>query len=79
MKSLIENALKFGDETPIDFNEFGIAKILVVGAGGAGGNTVTRLHEIGINGAETFVVNTDKQALDMSKATACSKCPPISG
>ena len=68
MKSIIENALKYGNDRQVDFKEFGVAKILVIGAGGAGGNTVTRLHEIGINGAETMAINTDKQALDMAKA-----------
>ncbi len=68
MKSIIENAMKYGSERQIDIKDFGVAKILVVGVGGAGGNTITRLHEIGINGAETIVVNTDKQALDMAKA-----------
>jgi len=68
MKSIIENAMKYGSERQVDIKDFGVAKILVVGVGGAGGNTVTRLHEIGINGAETIVINTDKQALDLAKA-----------
>ncbi len=68
MKSIIENALKYAGEKQVDFKEFGVAKILVIGVGGAGGNTVTRLHEIGVNGAETIAINTDKQALDMAKA-----------
>ena len=68
MKSLIDNALKYGEEKKIDVDEFGVAKILVVGVGGAGGNTIYRLHKIGIKGAETIAVNTDKQALDMIEA-----------
>jgi cell division protein FtsZ len=68
MKSIIENALKYGGEKQFDFKEFGVAKILVIGVGGAGGNTVTRLQEIGVNGAETIAINTDKQALDLAKA-----------
>ncbi|MGL4669044.1 MAG: cell division protein FtsZ [Methanobacteriaceae archaeon] len=39
------------------------AKIFVVGAGGAGNNTVSRLNEIGIDGTETISVNTDVQDL----------------
>lgn len=39
------------------------AKILVVGAGGAGNNTVNRLNQIGIEGAETVAINTDAQDL----------------
>lgn len=39
------------------------ARILVVGAGGAGNNTMSRLMETGIEGAETIAVNTDAQDL----------------
>ncbi len=38
-------------------------KIKVVGAGGAGNNTITRLMQVGISGAETIAVNTDAQDL----------------
>ncbi len=48
--------------------EFGNARILVVGTGGAGNNTVNRLHNIGILGAETIAVNTDKQHLDIVRS-----------
>jgi len=44
------------------------AKIIVVGAGGAGNNTISRLNEIGIEGAETITVNTDAQDLFYSQA-----------
>ena len=37
--------------------------IRVVGVGGAGCNTVTRLSEMGIEGAETITMNTDAQDL----------------
>lgn len=39
------------------------AKIKVVGAGGAGNNTINRITEVGIKGAETIAVNTDAQDL----------------
>lgn len=39
------------------------AKIRVMGVGGSGSNTLQRMNEIGIVGAETFAVNTDAQAL----------------
>ncbi len=39
------------------------AAIKVVGAGGGGNNTVNRMTEIGIIGAETIAVNTDAQDL----------------
>ncbi len=43
-------------------------KILVVGAGGAGNNTINRLVKEGITGAQTIALNTDKQHLDMIDA-----------
>lgn len=39
------------------------ARILVLGSGGAGGNTMTRLMDIGIEGAKTVAINTDAQDL----------------
>jgi cell division protein FtsZ len=44
------------------------AKIFVIGTGGAGNNTVSRLTEIGIEGAGTISVNTDAQDLFYSNA-----------
>lgn len=38
-------------------------QIKVVGCGGAGNNTITRLMQVGIVGAETIAVNTDAQDL----------------
>ena len=42
--------------------------IYVIGAGGAGNNTITRLNEMGIEGAETISVNTDAQDLFYSQS-----------
>jgi cell division protein FtsZ len=39
------------------------ASIKVVGCGGAGNNTINRMTEVGIIGAETIAVNTDAQDL----------------
>ncbi len=44
------------------------AKIKVIGVGGAGGNAVNRMIEAGLQGVEFIAVNTDAQALLMSKA-----------
>ena len=44
------------------------AKIVVVGAGGGGNNAVNRMIEAGIKSARFIAVNTDLQALSMSKA-----------
>ncbi len=43
-------------------------KIKIVGAGGAGNNTISRLMEVGIYGAETIAVNTDAQDLVFTDA-----------
>jgi len=70
MKSLIADAIEYAkdDARQADVGEFGIAKIVVVGCGGAGGNTINRLNRIGIKGAETIAINTDKQDLDLIDA-----------
>jgi len=39
------------------------ARIKVIGAGGAGNNTINRISEVGITGAETIAINTDAQDL----------------
>ena len=39
------------------------AKIKVVGAGGAGNNTINRISEVGVKGAHTIAINTDAQDL----------------
>ena len=46
----------------------GLAKIKVIGAGGGGNNAVNRMVEAGLQGVEFIAVNTDKQALQTSKA-----------
>ncbi|MCI8709312.1 MAG: cell division protein FtsZ [Dorea sp.] len=44
------------------------AKIIVVGVGGGGNNAVNRMIDEQIAGVEFIAVNTDKQALQLSKA-----------
>jgi cell division protein FtsZ len=46
----------------------GACHIAVIGVGGAGNNTVTRLIEMGITGAECVAVNTDALHLSASRA-----------
>ena len=46
----------------------GTCHIAVIGVGGAGNNTVTRLIEMGITGAECVAVNTDALHLSVSRA-----------
>jgi len=67
VEGLINDALKYGNEK-VALDDIGVAKIMVVGVGGAGGNTIHRLSKIGIKGATTIAINTDKQALDMIEA-----------
>ena len=45
-----------------------LAKVKVFGLGGGGGNTISRMKEIGIKGAEMIAVNTDAQDLLYSNA-----------
>lgn len=44
------------------------ARIKVIGVGGAGGNTVSRMREVGIKGGEIIAINTDAQDLLYSNA-----------
>jgi len=46
------------------------AKIKVIGSGGGGNNTINRLTEVGITGAETIAMNTDAQDLLYTNADA---------
>jgi cell division protein FtsZ len=45
-----------------------LARLKVVGVGGAGGNAVNRMIDAGLQGVEFLAVNTDVQVLDLSKA-----------
>ena len=46
----------------------GTATIKVIGVGGGGGNAINRMIESGLRGVEFIAVNTDRQALESSKA-----------
>ena len=59
--------LEYNDEELIRGNE-GSAVIKVIGVGGGGNNAVNRMIDAGIKGVEFIAVNTDKQALQISKA-----------
>lgn len=45
-----------------------VARIKVIGVGGGGNNAVNRMIEGGVQGVEFIAVNTDAQALNLSKA-----------
>ena len=51
-----------------DFVQAGVANIKVVGVGGGGTNAVNRMITDGLEGVEFIAINTDKQALEESKA-----------
>lgn len=51
-----------------DMNLDQLAKIKVIGVGGGGGNAVNRMIDDGLQGVEFIAVNTDAQALNMSRA-----------
>ncbi len=44
-----------------------LANIKVVGCGGAGNNAINRMIDAGVDGVEFIVVNTDRQALTISR------------
>jgi cell division protein FtsZ len=63
MQSFVEEAIMFSEENNKE-DIFGKPRIMVLGVGGAGNNTINRLYHIGIEGAEMIAINTDKQHLD---------------
>src|SRR5437867_23231 len=64
----LETAQRTGNQSFLDSFGFARPKVLVIGCGGAGGNSVHRLHRMGIHGARTVVVNTDAVHLDSIQA-----------
>ncbi|WP_249862555.1 cell division protein FtsZ [Paenibacillus konkukensis] len=51
-----------------DMDMDSLAKIKVIGAGGGGSNAVNRMIDNGVKGVEFITVNTDAQALHLSKS-----------
>ena len=51
-----------------DLTSTNVCKIKVIGVGGAGNNAINRMIDAGIKSAEFVAVNTDMQALMLSKA-----------
>lgn len=69
MEHLIKKAIEHKDRiNPLETEGFGEAKILVIGCGGAGNNTINRLAKLGIKGATLIAINTDKQHLSVIQA-----------
>lgn len=63
-----ETAQRAGNQSFLDSFTFARPRILVIGCGGAGGNSVHRLQRMGVHGARTLVVNTDAVHLDSIQA-----------
>ena len=71
MDSIIQSAISrqitggigLNDKALEEFTNANDAKIMVMGAGGMGCNAVNRLHNIGVQGAETIALNTDMKHL----------------
>ncbi len=57
------------DEELLRFIESARPKIYVIGAGGSGSNTITRMSELNIEGASLIAVNTDAPHLARTKAS----------
>jgi len=60
--------IELHDDVKEEKNLTAPASIKVIGVGGAGGNTVNSLIESGCNNIKSVAVNTDSQALELSKA-----------
>ncbi|MFC7194030.1 cell division protein FtsZ [Halosimplex aquaticum] len=73
MQDIVKEALERDEQEQQQMDEtegdgFGDPRIVIVGCGGAGNNTVNRLYNIGVDGADTVAINTDKQHLQMIEA-----------
>jgi cell division protein FtsZ len=64
MENLIRSVINEQEPAPESFGSNQI-KIVTVGVGGAGNNTINRLIRSGVKGCELVAVNTDKQHLNM--------------
>jgi cell division protein FtsZ len=67
VKSIVENATSMNNNAAKEYKksdeEFAAPKIMVVGVGGAGNNSVNRISQMGVAGAQLVAVNTDRQHL----------------
>ncbi|MFP8888309.1 cell division protein FtsZ [Natrialbaceae archaeon A-CW2] len=75
MQDIVQDALENAEAEARDMDaalddddEFGDPRIVIIGCGGAGNNTINRLYNIGVEGADTIAINTDKQHLKMIEA-----------
>ena len=67
VKSIVEGAVQNKAKVEEKLEEFGAPKIMMIGAGGGGCNSVNRVAAMGIAGAQLVAVNTDKHALHCTR------------
>ena len=60
MDSIVRNAIMHEGKSEISLKPISEGpKILVLGVGGAGNNTVNRMARMGVTGADLYAINTD--------------------
>ena len=74
MKGLVEEAVnKKAPTVQQNMSDFEALRIIVVGTGGAGCNTIHRLSTMGVRGAELYAINTDKLHLEQKVSDEVNK------
>jgi cell division protein FtsZ len=70
--NLAKDAIGKGATALLDdeMGSFGVPnpRILIIGCGGSGNNTLNRITHLGVEGAVTVAINTDKQHLDHTRS-----------
>ncbi len=68
---------KMGEDMPFRMAETeGVAVVKVIGVGGGGGNAINTMVDNRLQGVEFITANTDKQALNQSRADVCLQIGP---
>lgn len=68
MDFLVQQVLENENEDKKQIEMSNKVKIYIVGCGGAGNNSLSRLYELGVKGATCIALNTDQQHLSVIKA-----------
>lgn len=70
MEEIVKDALKTGSKGRQPEEMFETPRIMVLGIGGAGCNSINRLAKAGVKGAELIAINTDRMHLTMISESA---------
>jgi cell division protein FtsZ len=62
---LLHETKEYNDDELLNYHS---PRIIVIGCGGAGSNSVNRLSRMGVHGAETYAINTDRAHLEKIQA-----------